>query len=133
VTVTVAVVSFNSRDRIAACLESLRGDADVWVVDNASTDGTAELVRERFPWVTLVASPENLGFGRAVNLVAERTARQMAATYEWMARARGVPLTRATAGIGWAAHTLRAAVRRGPARDRARYWRAIHAGGLRSR
>jgi GT2 family glycosyltransferase len=32
------------------------------------------MVRERFPWVTLVASEENLGYGAAVNLVAERTA-----------------------------------------------------------
>jgi GT2 family glycosyltransferase len=287
VTVTIAVVSFNGRDRIADCLDSLRGEADVWVVDNASTDGTAELVRERFPWVTLVAGAENLGFGRAVNLVAERTdsewlvtanddvvaapgalsrllaaagpgvgavvprlvlpdgstqhsvyafpsplvavatelglhgrlgerlcllgawdperprtvpwgmaaftllrreafdaaggfepgqwmyaedlslgwrlhragwetryepaarvehrggeatgaafgdermTRRMDATYEWMTRARGRRITRLTAGIGWAAHSVRAVVRRGPARDRARYWRAIHAQGLR--
>jgi GT2 family glycosyltransferase len=61
----------------------------------------------------------------------ERTQRRMEATYEWMARARGPGRTRATAGIAWAAHTLRAVVRRGPARDRARYWRAIHARGLR--
>jgi GT2 family glycosyltransferase len=47
--------------------------ADVWVVDNASADGSAALVRERFPWVKLIASTENLGFGAAVNLVAART------------------------------------------------------------
>jgi GT2 family glycosyltransferase len=78
-TVAVAVVSWNTRDLLDRCLRSLRpeherGLAEVWVVDNASTDGSAEMVRERFPWVRLVASEENLGFGRAVNLVAERTA-----------------------------------------------------------
>jgi GT2 family glycosyltransferase len=43
------------------------------VVDNASTDGSAELVAEQFGWARLVASPENLGFGRAVNMVARQT------------------------------------------------------------
>jgi GT2 family glycosyltransferase len=45
----------------------------VWVVDNASTDGSADLVRRGYPWVNLLALPNNLGFGRAVNLVAVRT------------------------------------------------------------
>jgi GT2 family glycosyltransferase len=46
---------------------------DAWVVDNASDDGSADLVRERHPWARLIASPDNLGFGAAVNRVAERT------------------------------------------------------------
>jgi N-acetylglucosaminyl-diphospho-decaprenol L-rhamnosyltransferase len=76
--VVVAVVSWNTRDLLARCLESLEEDqregrAEVWVVDNGSTDGSPELVRERFPWVELVTPGENLGFGRAVNLVAQRT------------------------------------------------------------
>lgn len=85
VPVTIAVVSWNTRDLLARCLESLepeveRGRAAVWVVDNASTDGSPELVAGRFPWVQLVASPENLGFGRAVNLVAQRTSSEWLAT-----------------------------------------------------
>jgi GT2 family glycosyltransferase len=76
--VVVAVVSWNTRDLLDACLRSFAplGDAgtvDVWVVDNESTDGSPEMVRERHPWVRLVESGENLGYGRAVNLVAERT------------------------------------------------------------
>jgi N-acetylglucosaminyl-diphospho-decaprenol L-rhamnosyltransferase len=76
--VTVAVVSWNTRALLADCLRSLRGAAEtglaeVWVVDNASEDGSAALVREQFPWVELIASPKNLGFGAAVNLVARRT------------------------------------------------------------
>jgi GT2 family glycosyltransferase len=76
--VAVAVVSWNTRDLLEACLNSLRPDAeagltDVWVVDNASDDGSPDLVRDKFPWVELIASEENLGFGRAVNAVASRT------------------------------------------------------------
>jgi N-acetylglucosaminyl-diphospho-decaprenol L-rhamnosyltransferase len=59
-------------------LTSLRNDVDVgraevWVVDNGSSDGSSELVRGDFPWVNLIASSENLGFGRAVNVIAART------------------------------------------------------------
>jgi GT2 family glycosyltransferase len=46
---------------------------DVWVVDNASSDGSAEMVRSRHPQVRLIASDRNLGFGAAVNLVAAET------------------------------------------------------------
>ena len=82
----MAIVSWNTRDLLERCLRSLepeveRGLAEVWVVDNASTDGSPELVGERFGWAHLVASDENLGFGRAVNLVAKRTAT------EWIAPA----------------------------------------------
>ena len=76
--VAVAVVSWELRDLLARTLESLKPDADaglieVWVVDNASADGSADMVREHFPWVSLIASEENLGYGAAVNLVADRT------------------------------------------------------------
>lgn len=78
------MVSFNTRDLLARCLESMAGDdrLEVWVVDNASSDGSAELVRERFPWANLVASGENLGFGRAVNLAVQR-----GSPTEWIAPA----------------------------------------------
>lgn len=76
--VAVAVVSWNTRELLARCLESLRPDveaglAEVHVVDNGSSDGSAALVREQFPWARLTESPENLGFGRAINLVAVAT------------------------------------------------------------
>ncbi len=76
--VAVAVVSWNTRELLAECLRSLAPDvragrAEVWVVDNGSRDGSRELVREQFGWVTLVEPGENIGFGRAVNLVAERS------------------------------------------------------------
>jgi N-acetylglucosaminyl-diphospho-decaprenol L-rhamnosyltransferase len=76
--IAVAVVSWNTRDLLDRCLQSLWPDADagratVWVVDNNSADGSAEMVRTQHPWATLIASDANLGFGAAVNLVAERT------------------------------------------------------------
>jgi N-acetylglucosaminyl-diphospho-decaprenol L-rhamnosyltransferase len=76
--VTVAVVSYNTRALLEACLASLEDDwraglCEVWVVDNGSTDGSASLVRSAFGWVRLVEASENLGFGAAVNLVASRT------------------------------------------------------------
>ena len=76
--IAVAVVSWNTRDVLERCLRSLEPDvesglASVWVVDNGSTDGSPELVRERFGWAKLEEPGENLGYGRAVNLVAERT------------------------------------------------------------
>jgi len=74
----IAVVSYNTRQLTLDCLASVyralnRSDlqAQVWVVDNASADGSADQVRQRFPQATLVASQENLGFARATNLAIE--------------------------------------------------------------
>ena len=71
----VITVSYNTRELLADCLESaLAGiersglDGKVWVVDNASADGSAEMVRQRFPSVSLVAHDENLGFAAGNNL-----------------------------------------------------------------
>lgn len=71
----VVTVSYNTRDLLADCLGSvLTGlehsglEAQVWVVDNASADGSAEMVRQRFPAVRLVAHDENLGFAGGNNL-----------------------------------------------------------------
>ena len=77
--VAIAVVSWNTRDLLDACLRSLEphaaaNRAEVWVVDNGSEDGSADLVRERHPWASLIAGAENVGYGAAVNQVAERTA-----------------------------------------------------------
>jgi N-acetylglucosaminyl-diphospho-decaprenol L-rhamnosyltransferase len=71
--VAVVVVSWNTRELLKRCLDSLKADAsaglaDVIVVDNASTDGSAALVAKDHGWARLIASEQNLGFGRAVNL-----------------------------------------------------------------
>ena len=75
--VTIAVVSWNTRELLGRCLESMRapveaGLARVVVVDNASADGSAELVRERFEWAELIEAERNLGFGAAVNAAVAR-------------------------------------------------------------
>lgn len=72
--IAVILVTYNSRSHIGRCLESLKSSgAEIVVVDNASTDGTAEEVRQGFPSVKLVASPRNLGFAAAANLGARQT------------------------------------------------------------
>ena len=73
----MAVVSWNTRELLDRCLSSMAGDErlEVHVVDNGSGDGSAQLVRERFPWVRLHLPAGNLGFGRAVNLAVARGSR----------------------------------------------------------
>jgi GT2 family glycosyltransferase len=72
--VAIIIVSWNVRDYLVQCLRSVFADlqrsrlrGEVWVVDNASTDGTAELVRSLFPNVHLIANEKNRGFGAANN------------------------------------------------------------------
>lgn len=74
---TVVVLSWNTVDLLAACLESLNRarDSDTWqvvVVDNDSSDGSADMVAERFDWVELIRNPVNDGYAIGNNLGAER-------------------------------------------------------------
>jgi len=85
--VLVVVVSYNTAALLDDNLTALRPDAEagraaVCVVDNASTDGSADMVRERHPWVRLIASPSNLGFGPGVNAAVRE-----AGDHEWIAPA----------------------------------------------
>lgn len=63
--VSVVVVTWNAREHVERCLDSVRG-RDVVVVDNGSTDGTVELVRERFPEARVVEQG-NVGMGGGNN------------------------------------------------------------------
>jgi N-acetylglucosaminyl-diphospho-decaprenol L-rhamnosyltransferase len=73
--VTVSIVNTNSRELLLACLESLAGsDAEIVVLDNASEDGSADAVRERFPDVRLIAQELRAGFGANHNSVIRATA-----------------------------------------------------------
>ncbi len=72
-TVSIIIVSYNTRDLLLDCLRSIYAlddgfEKEVFVVDNASADGSAEAVRQTFPQVRLRASGENLGFSKANNL-----------------------------------------------------------------
>lgn len=70
---SVIVVSYNTRQLLDDCLASLYsaeappGGMEVIVVDNASVDGSAEMVGEKYPQVVLLACSENLGFSAANN------------------------------------------------------------------
>jgi GT2 family glycosyltransferase len=73
VDLSIIIVSWNVRDLLATCLRSImagQGDLalEVIVVDSASADGTAALVAEQFPWVRLIARPDNVGYARGNNL-----------------------------------------------------------------
>lgn len=73
---SVFIVSWNVRDYLRTCLQALakeRSEADfeVIVVDNASLDGSCEMVRREFDWVKLISSARNLGFAAANNLGAQ--------------------------------------------------------------
>lgn len=69
---SVVIVNWNTRDMMRDCLESLYKTVrnvsfDVYVVDNGSTDGSVEMIEEKFPQVKLIKNRENLGFTRANN------------------------------------------------------------------
>ncbi len=78
VRLAVIIVSFNTRDLLAACLESVARElaylpfpassTSVLVVDNVSGDGSAAMVSGRFPWVHLMQPGVNLGFAAGNNL-----------------------------------------------------------------
>lgn len=73
--VAILIVTYNSEQQIAACLQSAIEEKgglsqEIIVVDNNSSDGTVALIRERFPDVQLIAPGQNLGFAKGVNLAA---------------------------------------------------------------
>ncbi len=75
VQVDVVVVSFNRRELLGRCCESVAAlgtRAHLIVIDNASTDGSAEMIGERFPEASLIRNSNNLGFGTAINRAAAR-------------------------------------------------------------
>lgn len=72
VSITALILSFNARDLTLACLQSLQAQSDppehIIVVDNASSDDSVAAIREHFPQVELIISPQNLGFAGGNNL-----------------------------------------------------------------
>ena len=90
---SILIVNWNTRDYTADCLQSLVATADrveldpggrsllwfahyraeVFVVDNASQDGSAALIREQFPWVQLIENQQNVGFAPANNQAFQRS------------------------------------------------------------
>ncbi len=70
--VSIIIVSFNTKELLADCLKSAKAansnlKAELFVVDNNSTDGSADMVKKDFPNVNLIANHENVGFSSANN------------------------------------------------------------------
>jgi N-acetylglucosaminyl-diphospho-decaprenol L-rhamnosyltransferase len=66
------IVTYNSEGEIEECLAAAKAaGVDVAVLDNLSTDGTADLIADRHPWVRLIRATENRGFGAGTNELAE--------------------------------------------------------------
>jgi len=71
--ISVVIVGWNAEHYLELCLESLRKDPpkrsmEVLVSDNASTDGSVEMIEAKFPWVKLIKNSENLGFSKGNNV-----------------------------------------------------------------
>ncbi|OGZ60771.1 MAG: hypothetical protein A2919_02430 [Candidatus Spechtbacteria bacterium RIFCSPLOWO2_01_FULL_43_12] len=69
---SIVIVSYNTRELLGKCLISAKAaiknlDAEVFVVDNDSRDGTVPYIREKFPWVIVTENSENVGFSKANN------------------------------------------------------------------
>lgn len=69
---SVVIATWNCKKYVEECLHSFRQhvriSSEVIVVDNASTDGTAEMIAQQFPEVRLIRSADNVGFARANNI-----------------------------------------------------------------
>jgi GT2 family glycosyltransferase len=76
---SIIIVSYNTSDLIGTCLSSVTAADDVskevFVVDNASTDGSADLIRKNFPSVGLIANYNNRRFAAANNQVLPQCSR----------------------------------------------------------
>ena len=69
---SIVIVNYNVKYFLEQCLHSVQQaleqiNAEVFVVDNNSVDGSVEEIRTKFPWVRLIANRENVGFSRANN------------------------------------------------------------------
>ncbi|MGE5620669.1 MAG: glycosyltransferase family 2 protein [Sphingomonadaceae bacterium] len=70
---SLVIVNYNTRDLLRACLQSIEKSedpslAELFVVDNASSDGSSEMVAAEFPWVRLIRCSDNRGYAFANNL-----------------------------------------------------------------
>ncbi len=75
--ISIVIVNYNVKEYLEQALLSLQRalrkySHEIFVVDNASVDGSVTYIRQRFPEITLIENPENLGFGRANNIALKR-------------------------------------------------------------
>lgn len=80
---TVIILSFNTKEITERCLKKLQSSVascekrfknkiKIIVLDNASTDGSPQMIKSDFPWVKLIASKENTGFSKGNNIVMKK-------------------------------------------------------------
>lgn len=74
---TVIILNYNTSNLLRDCLTSIykqrqSNDLQIWVVDNASTDNSREMVKKNFPQVKLIESDKNLGFAGGNNLALKK-------------------------------------------------------------
>lgn len=75
--ISVIIVSYNCLNILRFALSSVHNateglNADVYVVDNASTDGTSEVLKKQYEWVNVIENNQNLGFGKANNMAMQQ-------------------------------------------------------------
>lgn len=75
VRLSILLVNYNGMIYLAKCLESIKhfapSETEVILVDNASTDGSADFITREYPWVRVIPSVYNLGFSKGNNLAGE--------------------------------------------------------------
>ncbi len=76
--ISIVIVNWKTPRLLSGCLDSLFADAgsrdfEIWVVDNASGDGSLAMLEERYPRVRVIANEENVGFARACNQAIARS------------------------------------------------------------
>ncbi len=69
---SIIITNYNGKDFLRDCLLSIHENflssvAETIVIDNSSSDGSPELIKENFPWVKLISNPKNLGYAKANN------------------------------------------------------------------
>lgn len=73
---SIIIVTYNDGEYLLNCLSDLSRmddmDIDIWVVDNASTDGSIEEAKTKFPDIKYIVNSENLGFSKANNLALKK-------------------------------------------------------------
>lgn len=69
---SIIIVTHNHKEYLEKCLDSIPISLEVVIVDNISTDGTLNIIAEKYPEVILIKSKENLGYGKAINLGVKR-------------------------------------------------------------
>jgi GT2 family glycosyltransferase len=76
--IAVIIVNYNVAFFLEQCLNSVAKaiilePAEVWIVDNNSVDGSVDMVRQKFPWVKVIANKDNKGFSKANNQAMEQS------------------------------------------------------------